>query len=221
MVADVTQPLLGADFLCSNTLMVDVKGQRLVDPTAYTSSSTAEESLTLLATELADFNITNLSNNLEFLKRTNSSPDNSLDMDIKNLTCLPLPADLDNNLNKVPEAVSSMASGARLLPGASAAQSIFPSTQHMSQNQPPQHHVYAQHNIPSNTGNVTAAAYIHQMAASAAGGTALYASAAAPYSGILAASIPDLHTGFPDYGLLSMTTGQLQQAIAAISACNF
>ena len=36
-VADVTQPLLGADFLCSNTLMVDVKGQRLVDPTTYTS----------------------------------------------------------------------------------------------------------------------------------------------------------------------------------------
>ena len=27
LVADVTQPLLGADFLCSNTLMVEVKGQ--------------------------------------------------------------------------------------------------------------------------------------------------------------------------------------------------
>ena len=37
LVADVTQPLLGADFLCSNSLMVDVKGQRLVDPTTYTS----------------------------------------------------------------------------------------------------------------------------------------------------------------------------------------
>ena len=37
IVADVTQPLLGADFLCSNTLMVDVKGLRLVDPTTYTS----------------------------------------------------------------------------------------------------------------------------------------------------------------------------------------
>ena len=37
LVADVTQLLLGADFLCSNTLMVDVKGQRLVDPTTYTS----------------------------------------------------------------------------------------------------------------------------------------------------------------------------------------
>ena len=36
LVADVTQPLLGADFLCSNTLMVDIKGQRLVDPTTYT-----------------------------------------------------------------------------------------------------------------------------------------------------------------------------------------
>ena len=80
--------------------------------------------------------------------------------------------------------------------------------------------MYAQYNIPSNTANVTAAAYTHQMAASAAGGTAPYPSAAGPYSGISAASIPDLYTGFPDYGLLSMTTGQLQQAIAAISACN-
>ena len=219
LVADVTQPLLGADFLCSNTLMVDVKGQRLVDPTTYTSSSTAEKSLTPVATELADFNITNFSNNLEILKQTNSS-DNSLDMDIKNLTGLPLPADLDNNLNKAPGAVPSMASGAPLLPGASAAQSMYPSTQQKSQNQPPQHDVYAQYNIPSNTANVTAAAYAHQMAASAAGGTAPYASAAGPYSGISAASIPDLYTGFPDYGLLSMTTGQLQQAIAAISACN-
>ena len=214
MVADVTQPLFGVDFLCSNTLMVDVKGQRLVDPTTYTSSSTAEESLTLVATELADFNITNLSNNLEVLKQTNSS-DNSLDMDIKNLTGLPLPVDLDNNLNKAPGSVPSMAFGAPLLPGASAAQSMYPSTQHKSQNQPPQHDVYAQYNIPSNTAN---AAYAQQMA-SAAGGTAPYASAAALYSGI-AASIPDLYTGFPDYGLLSMTTGQLQQAIAAISACN-
>ena len=31
------QSLLGADFLCSNTLMVDVKGQQLVNPTTYTS----------------------------------------------------------------------------------------------------------------------------------------------------------------------------------------
>ena len=68
VVADVTQPLLGADFLCSNTLMVDVKGQRLVDPMTYTSSSTAEESLIPVATELADFSITNLPNNLEVLK---------------------------------------------------------------------------------------------------------------------------------------------------------
>ena len=136
LVADVTQPLLGADFLCSNTLMVDVKGQRLVDPTTYTSSSTAEESLTPVATDLADFNITNFSNNLEILKQTNSS-DNSLDMDIKNLTGLPLPADLDNNLNKAPGAVPSMASGTPLLPGASAAQSMYPSTQHKSQTSHP------------------------------------------------------------------------------------
>ena len=217
LVADVTQPLLGADFLCSNTLMVDVKGQRLVDPTTCTSSSTAGESLTPVATELAD--VTNLSNNLEILIQTNSS-DNSLDMDIKSLTGLPLPVDLDSNLNKAPGAVPSMASGAPLLPGPSAVQSMYPSTQHKSHNQPPQHDVYAQYNIPSNTANVTAAAYAHQMAASAAGGTAPYASAAGPYSGISAASIPDLYTGFPDYGLLSMTTGQLQQAIAAISACN-
>ena len=137
LVVDATQPLLGADFLCSNTLMVDVKGQRLVDPTTYTSSSAAKESLTPVATELADFNITNLSNNLEILKQTNSS-DNSLDMDIKNLTGLPLPVDLDNHLNKAPGAVPSMASGAPLLPGASAAQSMYPSTQHKSQNQPSQ-----------------------------------------------------------------------------------
>ena len=222
MVADVTQPLLGADFLCSNTLMVHVKGQRLVDPMTYTSSSTAEESLTPVATELAYFNIANLSNNLEVLKRTNPS-DNPLDMDIKNLTGLPLPVDLDNNLNKAPGAVPYVASGSPLLTGASAAQSMYRSTQqsqHMSQNQPPQHDVYAQYNIPSNTANVTAAAYAHQMSASAAGGTTPYASAAAPFSGISAASIPDLYTGFLDYGLLSMTTGQLQQAIAAISACN-
>ena len=61
-----------------------------------------------------------------------------------------------------------MASGAPLLPGASAAQSMYPSTQHKPQNQPPQHDVYAQYNILSNTANVTAAAYAHQMAASAA-----------------------------------------------------
>ena len=190
-----------------------------MDPTTYTSSSTAEESLTPVATEVADFTITNLSNNLEILKQTNSS-DNSLDMDIKNLTGLPLPVHLDNNLNKAPGAVPSMASGAPLLPGATTAQSMYPSTQHKSQHQPPQHDVYAQYNIPSNTANITAAAYAYQMAASEVGGTAPYASAAGPYSGISAASIPDLYTGFPDYGLLSMTTGQLQQVIAAISACN-
>jgi transposase InsO family protein len=37
ILADVTQPLIGADFLCANTLMVDIKGQRLVDPTTYAS----------------------------------------------------------------------------------------------------------------------------------------------------------------------------------------
>ena len=52
-------------------------------------------------------------------------------MDIKNLTGLPLPIDFDNNLNKAPIAVPSMASGAPLLPGASAAQSMYPSTQHV------------------------------------------------------------------------------------------
>ena len=30
-VADVTQPILGMDFLCAHSLMVDVGGQRLVD----------------------------------------------------------------------------------------------------------------------------------------------------------------------------------------------
>ena len=34
---DVMQPLFIADFLCSNTLTVDVKGQRPMDPTTYTS----------------------------------------------------------------------------------------------------------------------------------------------------------------------------------------
>ena len=29
VVADVTQPILGADFLCAHSLMVDVKGRRL------------------------------------------------------------------------------------------------------------------------------------------------------------------------------------------------
>ena len=37
IVANVTQPLLGADFLCANNLMVDIKGQRLVDTTTYAS----------------------------------------------------------------------------------------------------------------------------------------------------------------------------------------
>jgi len=37
IVANVTQPLLGADFLCAHNLMVDVKGQRLVDITTFSS----------------------------------------------------------------------------------------------------------------------------------------------------------------------------------------
>lgn len=37
IIADVTQPLLGADFLCANSLMVDVKGQRLIDTATYSS----------------------------------------------------------------------------------------------------------------------------------------------------------------------------------------
>lgn len=37
VVANVTQPLLGADFLCAYNLMVDVKGQRLVDITTFSS----------------------------------------------------------------------------------------------------------------------------------------------------------------------------------------
>ena len=30
IIADVSQPILGADFLCANLLLVDVKGQRLI-----------------------------------------------------------------------------------------------------------------------------------------------------------------------------------------------
>jgi cleavage and polyadenylation specificity factor subunit 1 len=37
VIADVTQPLLGADFLCAYNLMVDIKGQRLVDTTTFSS----------------------------------------------------------------------------------------------------------------------------------------------------------------------------------------
>lgn len=37
VIADVTQPLLGADFLCAHNLMVDVKGQRLVDTKTFSS----------------------------------------------------------------------------------------------------------------------------------------------------------------------------------------
>lgn len=37
VIARVTQPLIGADFLCAYNLMVDVKGQRLVDTTTFSS----------------------------------------------------------------------------------------------------------------------------------------------------------------------------------------
>ena len=36
-VAQVSQPLLGADFLRAHSLLVDIKGRRLIDPTDYTS----------------------------------------------------------------------------------------------------------------------------------------------------------------------------------------
>lgn len=35
IIADVTRPLLGADFLCSNSLLVDLKGKRLMDAATY------------------------------------------------------------------------------------------------------------------------------------------------------------------------------------------
>ena len=37
VIANVTQPLLGADFLCSFNLMVDIKGQRLINTTTFSS----------------------------------------------------------------------------------------------------------------------------------------------------------------------------------------
>ena len=37
LIADVTQPLLGADFLSANSLLVDVNGQRLIDATTFVS----------------------------------------------------------------------------------------------------------------------------------------------------------------------------------------
>ena len=35
VVADVSRPLLGADFLCSNSLLVDMQGKRLVDAASF------------------------------------------------------------------------------------------------------------------------------------------------------------------------------------------
>ena len=37
VIANVRQPLLGADFLCTYNLMVDIKGQRLVDTTTFST----------------------------------------------------------------------------------------------------------------------------------------------------------------------------------------
>ena len=68
LVADVTQPLLGADFLCSNTLMVDVKGQRLVDPTAYTS-------LPLFVTNASAHGIHNVAQDSDFSALLKEFPD--------------------------------------------------------------------------------------------------------------------------------------------------
>ena len=48
VIANVTQPLLGADFLCAHNLLVDIKGQRLVDITSFSSvplNSTPGQSL--------------------------------------------------------------------------------------------------------------------------------------------------------------------------------
>lgn len=39
VIADVTQPLLGADFLCAHNLMVDIKGRRLVDTATFATFS--------------------------------------------------------------------------------------------------------------------------------------------------------------------------------------
>ena len=67
-VADVTQPLLGADFLCSNTLMVDVKAQRLVDPATYTS-------LPLFVTNASAHGIHNVAQDNDFSAFLKEFPD--------------------------------------------------------------------------------------------------------------------------------------------------
>ena len=46
ILADVSQPILGADFLRDNSLLVDVKGKRLLDATTYNSVSTTISSMT-------------------------------------------------------------------------------------------------------------------------------------------------------------------------------
>ena len=68
LAAGVTQPLLGADFLCSNTLMVDVKGQRLVDPTTHTS-------LPLFVTNASAHGIHNVAQDSDFSALLKEFPD--------------------------------------------------------------------------------------------------------------------------------------------------
>ena len=46
ILADVSQPILGADFLRENSILVDVKGKRLLDSATYTSVPTTTSSTT-------------------------------------------------------------------------------------------------------------------------------------------------------------------------------
>ena len=60
ILADVSQPILGADFLRDNSLMVDVKGKRLLDAATYnsvptTTSSTTAPHLDAIATDYNEF----------------------------------------------------------------------------------------------------------------------------------------------------------------------
>ena len=52
IVADVTRPLLGADFLRSNSLLVDMNGKRLVDATTFHSAPLTQTSTTTPAPHL-------------------------------------------------------------------------------------------------------------------------------------------------------------------------
>ncbi|XP_062519239.1 uncharacterized protein LOC134194329 [Corticium candelabrum] len=64
IVADVTRPLLGADFLCSNSLLVDMNGKRLVDaatfhsaPLMQTSTKTPAPHLDAISTSTDKYDI--------------------------------------------------------------------------------------------------------------------------------------------------------------------